>query len=176
MNDIDKTTCWYSANLHLSVNKLTRPGFNLADVPHGMILKQLFKLIPIKEKSVVDIGCGNAKASTIIGDRIYTGLDLSNNIKTIARVNYPNLKFIECDIIEEDVEFISEYDIVLMNALIDIMQYPLQVLDKVLKNCRQYVVLHRQEIVEGETNVKKTHHIMGSLITRRLVEMISIAF
>lgn len=153
MRNIDKRTCWYDKNLHTSVNPITAKEPALLQLTHGRVLKELFDLIPISAKTVLDIGCGNAKAHTIIGSRVYTGLDLLNNICTIGRVNYPNLEFTTCDILEDNLSFISEYDIVLMNAFIDVMEWPVYVLIKILKECKGYVILHRQEITDGRTKI-----------------------
>jgi len=147
----DKTMCWYSKDLYVVANK--KMGLNIVNIPHGIVLKGLFELILAKKKTVIDIGCGNAKTSIIVGDCKYTGLDLPHNIKTMCESTYPDLNFIKCDIIEDEIGFISEYDIVLMNAFIDVMQYPLEILDKILKNCRRYIILHRQEMIKGKTNV-----------------------
>lgn len=156
--EVDETTCWYSKDLHIKANGEMGASSNLRP---GIALKGLFKLIPEEKKTVIDLGCGNAKVSSIVGDRKYIGLDLSHNIETMCESAYPDLYFIKCDIVKDEIEFISEYDIVLMNNFIDAMQYPLRVLDKVLKNCRGYIVLHSQEIIEGKTSVIKNPSYIG---------------
>lgn len=167
---IDKSTCWYNENLHREMNKYTKQEPSLDMVKHGIVLKNLFSSIPEEYDTVIDLGCGNAKASTVIGDRYYVGVDLPNNVEKIGKINNPDLEFIKCDIITDDIGFIRHYKIVLMNAFIDVMQYPIEILNKVLKNCHSYIVLHRQEIIEGNTYVKMNPSYGGvtyhSLINR----------
>lgn len=152
---VDNSTCWYDKDLYTSVNSITAKEPDLIEVKHGSVLKELFDLIPMSEKTVLDIGCGNAKAHTLIGARQYTGLDLPNNVDTIGKVNYSELDFIKCDIIFEDnLSFINDYDIILMNAFIDVMEFPFAVLHKVLKEAKNYVIIHRQEIINSETEIK----------------------
>jgi len=145
---VDKETCWYNLNAELCVKKM---GLGLLK-DYGKRLKKLIALIPPK-KSVIDLGCGSGRSSMFFKD--YTGVDLLEVIETVAKVASPKLKFIKCDIIEDDIKFISKYDIVHMDAFIDVMQYPLQVLDKVLENCTGYILLLRQEIVREKTRVIK---------------------
>jgi len=150
--DIDETTCWYNKNLYKSANKSMGQATNLRP---RKILEEFLGLIPADKKTVIDLGCGNAVTSKVIGEREYTGLDLPHNIETMCESTYPNLSFIKCDVVKDKIGFISEYDIVLMRSFLDVMQYPLQILNKILKSCRGYVILQNQEIVEGKTNVVK---------------------
>jgi len=145
---IDKDTCWYNLNAKLCVKKM---GLGLQK-DYGKRLKKLIELMPPK-KSVIDLGCGSGRSSMFFKN--YTGVDLPEVIETVAKVASPKLKFIQCDIIEDDIKFISKYDIVHMDAFIDVMQYPLRILDKVLENCTGYVLLLRQEVVKGKTRVIK---------------------
>lgn len=151
---VNKKTCWYDPNLYTRVNIFTKAEPPLEELAHGKVLKELFNLLPNDAESVLDIGCGNAKANTIIGRyRTYTGLDLPNNIETIAKVNYPDLEYIKCDLMGDyDLRFIITYDVVLMNAFIDVMQFPLLILIKILRECGNYVIIHRQEIHNGSTD------------------------
>jgi len=136
-------------------------GVNLQNALYGKVIKGLFSMIPVEERKVIDLGCGSTRVIVLIGDREYVGADLPRVIDTISKVINPKLKFIRCDVTEEELDFLFEYDIVLMDAFIDVMQYPLKILDKVLQNCSKYILLSRQEIVKGETNVIKNPSYNG---------------
>lgn len=144
---VDKETCWYNINSELCIKKM---GLGL-QTDYGKQLKKLIAEIP--QGKTVDLGCGSGKSSVFFKD--YIGVDLPEIIETIAKVVNPGLTFMKCDIIEDNIEFIKNYDIVHMDAFIDVMQYPLEVLDRVLNNCNKYVLLLRQEVIEGRTKVIK---------------------
>ena len=163
--------CWYDKNLHKSVNAFTKKEPLLDQVNHGVVLKELFSLIPNGANTVIDLGCGNAKTSTVVGSRSYTGVDLPNNIKTIGKVNYPNLEFISCNILVDDISFIRKYNIILMNALIDVMEHPLAILESILRHYNPYVLIHCQEVIDAKTHVTKNPSYTGftyhSLVNRK---------
>ncbi len=98
---------------------------------HGQTLEKMVKNYRGK---TIDLGCGASEVSVMFND--YTGVDLP-----------------DFNVYETDLKFIEEYDIVLMNAFIDVMQFPLYVLAKVLKHCKKYVILHRQEFTHGPTGI-----------------------
>lgn len=145
--EVNKESCWYNINSELCIKKM---GLGLY-TNYGERLKEFIKDLP--QGKTIDLGCGSGRSSMFFKD--YTGVDLPEVIETVAKVASPKLTFIKCDIIEDDIEFISKYDTVHMDGFIDVMQYPLQVLDKVLENCTKYVLLLRQEIITGETKIIK---------------------
>lgn len=150
--NIDKTTCWYSKDHYKQVKVFLKKEGKLITTKHGKVLKGLIDLIPESEKEFLDIGCGACMVSEMV-NRNYTGVDLPDIIAKLARVYFPNLCCIRSDIIEGDIDFISNYDIVLMNAFIDAMQYPLETLDLILSKCKKYVIIHRQEIHNEKTKI-----------------------
>jgi len=148
---VDKTSCWYKPDVSIDNRKKGTQNQEYRDIIQGLV-----DLIPRTSKTVVDLGCGRGDvASWLFTNRKYTGVDLPNLIEGVSSVINPHLDFIKCDLVEEDADFISDYSIVYMDALIDIMQHPLEVLDKVLDRASKYILLIRQEIVEGKTNVIK---------------------
>lgn len=149
---VDKTTCWYGKDHYKQVKVFVEKEGQLITTKHGRVLKELIDLIPESEKEFLDIGCGACMVSEIT-DRNYTGVDLPDIITKLARVYFPSLCCIRSDIIEGDINFISKYDIVLMNAFIDIMQFPLETLNNILNKCKKYVIIHRQEIHNEETEI-----------------------
>ena len=146
---VDRDSCWY----HIDTGKQkVAMNVKVSEV-YAEAIKSLVDCIPDSENTLIDIGCGTGKASKTLQKYDYTGADLPDMIDDISKQVNPGLKFIKCDIIEDDISFISDYNIIYMDALIDIMQHPLKVLDCILDKCSKYVLLIRQEMVDGETKV-----------------------
>ena len=156
---IDKTTCWYNRNkspeMMLSGAKgILWPKLEYSD--HIGVLKNLLDKIPTTEKSLLDVGCGAAELSRVFPEYFYFGADLENTIKDVSMVMHPDANFIIFDVYEspQSCNFIAEYDIVVMNAFIDVMQYPIKALENILMNAKKYVIIHRQEVDNnGSTRV-----------------------
>ncbi|MDO8528993.1 MAG: class I SAM-dependent methyltransferase [Nanoarchaeota archaeon] len=62
-------------------------------------LEQVFKKFNLKNKKVLDLGCGTGLHEKELSDRIYemTGLDLSPDMIEIAKEKTPNVKFVVGD-------------------------------------------------------------------------------
>lgn len=116
-------TIWY-ANPKYKMGKLL-------DTHHGKVLQSM---VIRKNERCIDLGCGDQGAKVLFTD--YTGVDLP--------------KF---DVYNTDLDFINDYNIVLLNAFIDVMEFPLKVLDDVLFNSSKYVIIHRQEFTYGPTEI-----------------------
>lgn len=151
--EIDKSTCWYSKNyVYPHMTDAIRKHVPLNEIGHGKSLIELLNIIDSKEKTILDLGCGGALLHTIING-LYTGADMQHIIENVSKKCFNDLNYKIVDVINDDLNFLIDYDIIVMNALIDVMQYPLFILDKILKKCNNYVILHRQEIVDGKTIV-----------------------
>ena len=128
-----KIDCWHDWK---GRSKMLSRTEDLTQKHHG---KVLIKLIHgISDLKMIDLGCGNKRCAALFTN--YTGVDLP-----------------EFDVYESDLKFIEDYDLVLMNAFIDVMKSPLKVLMMVLSNATKgsYVVLHRQEITNQPTKTEK---------------------
>jgi len=147
---IDNTSCWYDPKLMDDiVNHFTK--YPLLEVPLGKILKELIGELP-EYLNYIELGCGTGQNAKIIKD--YTGIDMPEIINTVAMKCMPNERYIKMDVYD-DIGLIKHYDAILMSAFIDVMEYPLEVLKKVLNLAKNYVIIHRQEISKD----KKTHCI-----------------
>ena len=105
---------------------------DLLSTEHGKTLAELVK--DLTHLKMIDLGCGAQNVKPLFDD--YQGVDLPLfNVYT------------------DDLTFIESYDLVLMNAFIDVMQFPIQVLNRILPHCKNYVVIHRQELIEGPTEI-----------------------
>lgn len=153
-----KDTCWYDTEV--CPNEMLKgargelfPSLENAD--HFPFLDHLVKQLP-ENASVLDLGCGAGAFSTVYNRFFYTGADLLHVITKTALQFNSRAKFVKFDAYEEeDYDILELFDVILMNAFIDIMEHPMYVLKNVLKNAENYVLLHRQEF----SNVP-THTIM----------------
>ncbi len=159
----DKSTCWYNSQCHEEMIK----GANgelwpvLEKSSHWPVLKELLNIIPCddKKKWLLDLGCGAASLGNthIVKKRFhYMGVDLSDVIINVARKVNPVQTYLHSDIVNSDLKYIKIYgEVVVMNAFIDIMHDPLDMLYNILENCVKHVIIHRQFVIGGPTMVKK---------------------
>jgi len=167
---IDKTTCWYqSKSMAAMVNGakgLLWPVLEKSS--HWPVLKNLLELVlnlnknPGKEDKLqlLDVGCGAGCLgdTDIVKENFhYYGLDLPWVINEVAGVVNPGKTYIQSDFLEQanykNLELFGE--VVVMNAFIDVMQYPIVTLDAILPNCYKYVIVHRQFLTDEPTFVEK---------------------
>ena len=159
--EIDTTTCWYDSNECPEYMILGAQGKFwpvLEKSSHFPVLKSLLEQIPEECITLVDVGCGAAELSRVVDRFFYVGADLENIIEKVARKMYPHRKYVSFDIYggPEEAKFVSDYDVVVMNAFIDVLQYPLVGLKNILTNAQNYVILHRQEFdSSGMTRIEK---------------------
>ena len=116
---------------------------------HGKVLKKLVE--PIKDLPVIDVGCGNGHAGVLFKN--YTGADTELMISKIAKPTNPNYRYIIFNAESSNFSFISGYEVVLINAFIDVINKPLLITKKILQKATKYIVLHRQEIIDGKTTI-----------------------
>jgi FkbM family methyltransferase len=147
-NELDTNTCWYAADCVPEMNRAYDQAKATEVAGHLGVFAELLRSTDLKNVSILDLGCGTALLSEFCQGFKYTGSDLPHILGGAAMRNYPNLYYRSCDLVQDDLPWINEFEIVVLNAVIDIMQFPLQVLSKVLTNAGQYVIIHRQEITE----------------------------
>lgn len=155
---INQTTCWYDNDK--APKQMIRGAKGelwpvLEKSVHFPILEQLINTMLRKCSScisLVEVGCGAAEFQRVFTNFFYTGADLPNVIDKVAKVIHPTGRYIKFDVYKNDMRFLSEYDVVLMNAFIDVLEFSLLGLEKVLKNSRDYVILHRQTLTRDETH------------------------
>jgi len=151
--EIDTTTCWYIPKVYDEMINSIKKHLPLNEVQHGKVLINLLDKIQTEYSRVLDLGCGGALINTIIKGE-YTGSDMEHIIKYVSKVCFSDLTYVISDVInDEDLSFISNYDIIIMNAFIDIMQYPLIILEKILSYANNYIIIHRQDITTDNTSV-----------------------
>jgi len=164
----DKSTCWYQEDCHEEMIRGARGELwpVLEKSSHWPILAGLISAATGKKKtSLLDIGCGAGclGQTEIVKDRVnYTGVDLPDVIKNVAIKTNPDNQYISIDITTtKALSFIYHYNVVVMNAFIDIMHEPVNTLIDVIDNCSNYVIIHRQFVTDGPTMVKKASSYGG---------------
>lgn len=120
----------------------SQSGFFQLD--HIKALQQNIAVLPQKQL-VIDIGCGTAQSSQLFQNHTYMGADMDFILNGCARVNFPDHNYIVFDAETYDFNSLESADVLLMNAFIDVMQHPIEVLDKVLAQEIEFILLHRQE-------------------------------
>ena len=70
-----------------------------------------------ESSSILDLGCGNGALSKVLYDKGYIvkGIDASKELLDIARVNYPDIEFIQADAMDFSLQ--EPVDIVFSNAV-----------------------------------------------------------
>lgn len=154
----DKSTCWNQSDVVYEMNRFFDQHIKDHKITeHLKPFTDLLNLIdPAEYPLLLDLGCGSGILVPFCKDFVYNGADLPHIVAGCALRNYPNNFYRACDIVESDITWIQYYDVVVINGVIDIMQAPLYVLDKILKSTKKYLILHRQEISEQkETSIRK---------------------
>ena len=151
MNNLNHKTmieCWHTTQVVDEMNRNYPVYLNIMDeTEHIQVLKKQINIIPFKHyrQKVLDIGCGTAQISKLFNHYHfeYQGADLPLVIDYCAKKWHPNYTYFQFNEINDLP--LANYDVILMNAFIDVMEHPLQQLEKVLANAKNYVILHRQE-------------------------------
>ena len=166
-NEIDKTTCWYDSTCCESILDFAT-NMSMLGVAYPSVLESLFSLIVAEndqEMTLLDIGCGSSSLQSfeIVKNNFeYCGVDLPWIINDVARRVYPDSRYIEKDLTDlEELDFIRGYEVIVMNAFIDVMQYPIEMLTKVLSYADKYVLIHRQRITNAKTYIEESSSFGG---------------
>lgn len=159
-NLFDKLTeCWYNKEyFYKEINTAIINHEPFDELEHGKILISLINSIDKEGYKFLDIGTGGGLSNTIVKKSKFIGCDLPDVIDNVFLVNQPSLDYIKCDITKDDLSFISGMDVVLLNAVLDILKQPLKVLGNILSQNPKYVIIHRQEIYDEPLNEKGVYY------------------
>jgi SAM-dependent methyltransferase len=113
-------------------------------------LKECFDLIPNDVNSLLDLGCGKAQISDAFPEYEYCGADLPHIIQKVSKISKPSLEYVEFDATICNMDFVSSFDVIVMNGFLSEIEKADEILCKVLKYAPKYVVIHRQEIRDKE--------------------------
>jgi hypothetical protein len=143
--------CWHdpavSSSMLKGSNGILFP--KLVDSNYVHVLLDLVDIAKPHCTSCLDLGCGAADLSDLIVKRnmTYAGADLPHIIQNVAKVQHSSYNYYEFNVeTDDDLAFVGFYDLVVMNAFIDIMEHGKEILEKILPYCSKYVLIHRQRI------------------------------
>ncbi len=145
--------CWYQKECVESMNRAHDASMSEDTHPHFKAFTDLLDLCGYGK--LLDIGTGTARISQFCKNFEFVGADLPNIISGCAMRNYPKYKYQSIDIIEDNLAWIREYDVIVLNGVIDVMQNGLYILERILTHSRRYVLIHRQEITESGKTYSK---------------------
>jgi len=170
MKNVDKKVTWYqdspavyNAMIDMQLKEEKRMP------PHLPPALEIINEISKDCKSILDVGCGAGAISRYLNEFDYTGCDLQNIVENVAKKYLPEQQFVVCDFYNDDLAFVKNYDLVFMNAFLDVSQYPVDILKKVLENSSKYVLIHRQLITDEDTVTQKEHSYGGTLSYRTFI-------
>lgn len=149
----ENNICWYQKECVESMNRAHDASMNEDTHPHFKAFTDLLDLCEYGK--LLDIGTGTARISQFCKNFEFVGADLPHIISGCAMRNYPKYKYQSIDIIEDNLAWIREYDVIVLNGVIDVMQNGLYILERILTHSRRYVLIHRQEITESGKTYSK---------------------
>jgi len=83
--------------------------------PHELRFKILSEVMPLKNKSVLDVGCGFGDLASYLGNKKqYTGIDISPKMIQEGKRIYPKLDLRLCNILDAKIE---NYDVIIANGI-----------------------------------------------------------
>ncbi len=172
--EIDKTTCWY--NNTTTPSEMIRGAKGelwpvLENSDHFPVLHDLMMSSANSSSMILDIGCGAAELSRVYKMGFYTGVDLPHIIDNVARKMHPQNNYISFDVydLSSDDSFISEYDVIVMNAFIDVLEKPVLALERILSKAKGKVILHRQTWHDDKPTHLSKHSSYGGVSYQSII-------
>lgn len=121
---------------------------NLEDSEHFYSLSECFNKAK-EASSIIDLGCGAGEVGRVFSTNYkYTGADLPHIIEKVSKLKNPNNNYLYFNAEDSDMNFIHEFDIVLMNSFLSEIPNWYLVLSKILTNSKKYIIIHRQSITK----------------------------
>ena len=145
-----KRTAWHDQKMPEKMMQTNFPHLIYSD--HFDPLKECFDLISNDANSLLDIGCGKAEISDAFPEYEYCGADLPHIIQKVSKISKPSLEYVEFDATICNMDFVSSFDVIVMNSFLSEIEKADEILCKVLKYAPKYVVIHRQAIEEDQRN------------------------
>ena len=105
------------------------------------VLKKMSK--GLKTPSILDLGCGNGQLYEYFESNgyvfSYTGIDFSNSLLDAARINLPNVNFVQDDL--NNLEKVTgQYDFAIYSHVVELLESPERALRAALKHTRTVVI------------------------------------
>ncbi len=92
----------------------------------SFLQKQRFQAIqPYLDGDILDLGCGHAEIIQLLdGSRSYSGVEENANLIRWLKENFPNQKFYQRDLDQEQLDIPGRFDTILMVAFIEHLKNP----------------------------------------------------
>jgi hypothetical protein len=120
-------------------------GNRLEQSGHYPLLKKILEDVG-HQGLLIDLGCGAGDVSRIWQGE-YLGADLSWVIERVAKVCNPEAKYVSLNIQNNILSTLPKCKCILMNALLDVLDNPEDILRKVCAETdSKYIIVHRQKI------------------------------
>ena len=129
-----------------------------------------------KPKTILDIGCGcgsyyelcNLEFSNIK----YTGIDYSNEAIELAKQKWDYDRFYVKDINELTKEYINEFDLIHMGALLDVLPNGDEVLEYILSLSPKKIIIGRMELTD-KSSYYETYIAYNEITTYKYIHSYS---
>lgn len=106
-------------------------------------------------KSVLDIGCGCGALSEVfrreLPDVKYTGTDYSEDAIQLAKKTWKSFDFYVKDVMDTKKQDVSEYDLLLVGALFDVMPNGDEAMEHLMSICSGSMLISRMKLTENES-------------------------
>jgi hypothetical protein len=120
-------------------------GNRLEQTSHYPLLKKVFDIVG-QQGLLIDLGCGAGDVSRVWNGK-YLGIDLDWVIERVAKVCNPSACYASQDIQSQFLAAFPKCKCVLLNALLDVLEKPEEILRKICKAIdTEFVIVHRQKI------------------------------
>lgn len=160
------TTAWFDKSVLPS--SMANTNFKcLEESDHFDALKACFGMVDDSE-TLLDLGCGAAEVARVFNEFDYTGADLPHIIEEVSMVKNPHAKYVKFNIEKDDLYFLSDKEIVLMNSFISEIPNWYLALSKVLVSAEKYIILHRQTVTKEKSYLIE-YKTYGDLLTTNSV-------
>jgi len=145
-----KETKAFSKQLRLNLKQLE----NESEYPrHWDIFLYLIK--KIQPKSILDIGCGSGSYYMLcqkeFKDIKYQGIDFSENAIKVAKNQWSETNFFVKNLFDLTKEYVSNYDLIHVGALLDVLPNGDEALEKLLDLNAKNIIIGRAELTEKES-------------------------
>lgn len=147
-----KKTAWDNEKICNHILNTNFPPLGESD--HFDALNRCVEKLKSYVSSVVDVGCCKAEFSDCFPSIEYCGADLPHIIEKVSRKLRPRNKYIQLNASLDSLAVLSNFDLIVMNSFLSEMPSPLKTLHSVLTYAKKYIIIHRQDIVSGKTNLE----------------------
>jgi len=141
---MEEVICWHDKKTIIDEMNRNYPVYKnlMNETTHISVFKNHVNRImnaEVEKQLVMDIGCGTAQISLLFDKQKfeYEGCDLPHILQYCAQHWHPENIYLIFNATLSHYYFLRNYDIIVANAFIDVMEHPLAVLEKILQNAKK---------------------------------------